>query len=79
MKQASWTILPTVIMAFAFGGAPIFVMPLVFGGAPVVNAFLTISMTGKMKKVGPVFLAGLMMVFKGWLRRRDEIERQAGR
>ncbi len=26
-----------VIMAFNFGGRPIFVMPLVFGGAPVVN------------------------------------------
>ncbi len=54
-----------VIMAFAFGGAPIFVMPLVFGGAPVVNAFLTISMTGKMKEVGSVFLAGLIIVVLG--------------
>src|SRR5437762_12876071 len=27
-----------IILAFKFGGQPIYVMPLVFGGAPVVNA-----------------------------------------
>ena len=31
-----------IILAFTFGGRPVYVMPLVFGGAPVVNAFLTI-------------------------------------
>src|SRR5262245_27773135 len=34
-----------IILAFKFGGKPIYVMPLVFGGAPVVNAFLTIYFT----------------------------------
>ena len=31
-----------IVLAFTFGGAPLYVMPLVFGGAPVINAFLTI-------------------------------------
>src|SRR5262245_45005895 len=31
-----------IILAFTFGGSPVYVMPLVFGGAPVINAFLTI-------------------------------------
>lgn len=26
-----------------------------------------------------VLLAGLVMIFKGWLERREEIEREAGR
>ena len=54
-----------IIFAFNFGGKPIYVMPLVFGGAPVVNAFLTIYMSGKLKEIGPVFLAGLIMVLLG--------------
>lgn len=54
-----------IIMAFNFGGRPAYVMPLVFGGAPVVNAFLTIYLVGKFKEVGPVFLAGLVMVVIG--------------
>ena len=35
-----------IILAFTFGGRPIYVMPLVFGGAPVINAFLTIYWPG---------------------------------
>ena len=31
-----------IIMAFNFGGKPIFVMPLVFGGAPVINTFVSL-------------------------------------
>lgn len=54
-----------IIMAFNFGGKPIFVMPLVFGGAPVVNSFLTIYWAKKMKEIGPLFLAGLIMVLLG--------------
>jgi hypothetical protein len=54
-----------IILAFKFGGRPIYVMPLVFGGAPVVNAFLTIYLAGRMKEIGPVFLAGLVMVALG--------------
>jgi len=54
-----------IILAFTFGGSPVYVMPLVFGGAPVVNAFLTIYLAGKMKEIGPWFLAGLIIVVLG--------------
>jgi len=54
-----------IIMAFNFGGKPILVMPLVFGGAPVVNSFLTIYWAKRMKEIGPLFLAGLVMVLIG--------------
>lgn len=54
-----------IILAFTFGGRPIYVMPLVFGGAPVVNAFLTIYLTGRVKEIGPLFLAGLVIVILG--------------
>lgn len=54
-----------IIMAFNFGGKPSYVMPLVFGGAPVVNAFITIFLAKKMKEIGPIFIAGLVMVVLG--------------
>ncbi len=54
-----------IIMAFTFGGRPSFVMPLVFGGAPVVNAILTIYWAKKFREVGPIFIAGLLMVVIG--------------
>lgn len=54
-----------IVLAFTFGGRPIYVMPLVFGGAPVVNAFLTIYMAGRLKDIGPLFLAGLVIVMLG--------------
>ena len=54
-----------IILAFTFGGKPIYVMPLVFGGAPVVNAFLTIYLARRMKEIGPLFLAGLIIVVLG--------------
>jgi hypothetical protein len=54
-----------IIMAFKFGGQPAYVMPLVFGGAPVINAFITVYLADRMKEIGPVFLAGLVMVVLG--------------
>ncbi len=54
-----------IIMAFNFGGRPVYVMPLVFGGAPVVNSFLTITMARRMKEIGSMFVAGLVMVLLG--------------
>ncbi len=54
-----------IILAFTFGGSPILVMPLVFGGAPVVNAFLTIYMSRRLRDIGPLFLAGLVIVIMG--------------
>jgi hypothetical protein len=54
-----------ILLSFEYGGRPVYVMPLVFGGAPVVNAFLTIYMTKRLREVGPLFLAGLIMVALG--------------
>ena len=54
-----------IILAFNFGGEAIFVMPLVFGCAPVVNAFVAIVLAKSYKEVGPLFLAGLILVVAG--------------
>lgn len=54
-----------IIMAFKFGGMPIYVMPLVFGCAPVVNTFVTMFMSKTTKQAGPVFFAGLILVVAG--------------
>lgn len=54
-----------IILAFHFGGKPVYVMPLVFGGAPIVNSFITIFLARKMKEIGPLFLTGLTMVILG--------------
>jgi len=54
-----------ILLAFYFGGKPVFVMPLVFGGAPVVNSLITISLLKRIRDIGPLFLAGLMMVLLG--------------
>jgi hypothetical protein len=54
-----------IIMAMYFQGRPVYVMPLVFGGAPVVNSFLTIVWAKKLREVGPLFLAGLVIVILG--------------
>lgn len=53
-----------IIMAFNFGGKPIFVMPLVFGGAPVVNTFTTM-ITKETSAPGAIFYAGLILVVVG--------------
>jgi hypothetical protein len=54
-----------IIMAFNFGGKPIFVMPLVFGGAPVVNTFITIVHEGTIGQVSLLFYISLVMVIAG--------------
>jgi hypothetical protein len=54
-----------IILAFNFGGKPIFVMPLVFGGAPVVNTFTTIVAQGTLGEVRPLFYISLAMVILG--------------
>jgi hypothetical protein len=53
-----------VIMAFNFGGKPIYVMPLVFGGAPVINTFASME-PGTLGAIGPLFIAGLIVVAAG--------------
>ena len=54
-----------IIMAFNFGGKPVFVMPLVFGGAPVVNTLFTTISGGLWGEVSAFFLAGLILVIAG--------------
>lgn len=51
-----------VILAFTFGGKPIYVMPLVFGGAPVVNTFISIMTAKELTAISPLFYAGLIIV-----------------
>jgi hypothetical protein len=54
-----------IIMAFNFGGKPIYVMPLVFGGAPIVNTFTTVVAEGTYASLSPWFLASLIIVIAG--------------
>ena len=54
-----------VILAFVYRGSPLYVMPVVFGCAPVVNTFLTMYMTKTYNQIGPVFIAGLILVIAG--------------
>jgi len=54
-----------IILAFTFGGKPIYVMPLVFGGAPVVNTLTTMLTAKNLGEVGPLFYAGLIIVALG--------------
>jgi uncharacterized membrane protein len=54
-----------IIMAFNFGGRPIFVMPLVFGGAPVINTFVSVMQAGNYDQLHMMFFAGLLIVIGG--------------
>lgn len=54
-----------IIMAFNYGGRPVYVMPLVFGCAPVINSFWTIYWQNTWKDISPMFLAGLILVGAG--------------
>ncbi len=55
-----------IIMAFNFGGKPVYVMPLVFGGAPVINTFTTmVSKSIGLSSANPLFYAGLIIVAVG--------------
>lgn len=53
-----------VIMAFNFGGKPIYVMPLIFGCAPVINTLIGIRLQGA-TNINPLFYAGLILVAVG--------------
>ncbi|MCH2114998.1 MAG: hypothetical protein MK171_08825 [Pirellulales bacterium] len=54
-----------IILAFNFGGKPVYVMPLVFGGAPVVNTLFTAMVGHLWDRVHPFFLSGLILVIAG--------------
>lgn len=57
-----------VILAFTYGGKPVYVMPLVFGGAPVVNTFISMA-TQAHPNVSTftyvAFYSGLLVVIAG--------------
>jgi hypothetical protein len=54
-----------IILAFNFGGKPVYVMPLVFGGAPVVGTMISLAMTAGSGRPSPYFFAGLIAVAVG--------------
>jgi hypothetical protein len=54
-----------IILAFNFGGKPIYVMPLVFGGAPVINTFASMMAGGGGGELRPLFIAGLIIAIIG--------------
>lgn len=54
-----------IIMAFKFGGKPVYVMPLVFGCAPVVNTIVTMLMSRTVKQASMLFYLGVIIVAVG--------------
>jgi hypothetical protein len=54
-----------IILAFTFGGKPVYVMPIVFGGAPVINALVTMGRNGTWNQAHPLFYAGMLLVIGG--------------
>jgi drug/metabolite transporter (DMT)-like permease len=54
-----------IILAFNFGGKPIYVMPLVFGGAPVINTFAALMAADRVGELTPWFISGLIIVIIG--------------
>ena len=54
-----------IILAFKYGGKPVYVMPLVFGLAPVVNTFVTMIMAGTIKQAKPIFYVGIVLAALG--------------
>lgn len=54
-----------IILAFNFGGKPIYVMPLIFGFAPVVNTLTTMATSGTISNVSIPFVCSLAIVITG--------------
>ncbi|MGI9519760.1 MAG: hypothetical protein ACR2NP_22085, partial [Pirellulaceae bacterium] len=54
-----------LILAFVFGGAPVFIMPLVFGLSPVVNTVATMIMTRSARRASLLFYLGILVVAIG--------------
>ena len=59
-----------VILAFTFGGKPVYVMPVVFGGAPVINALVIDEPSGHLEPGSPALLCRHAV---GDRRRRDRV------
>jgi hypothetical protein len=54
-----------IILAFTYGGKPIFVMPLVFGFAPVINTLTSIVEKGKFESLNAMFAGSLLLGILG--------------
>ena len=61
-----------IILALTNGGTPVWVMPLVFGGAPIVNAFISMWLSGAFQRIREapelpdfIFVSGLILVSIG--------------
>ncbi len=54
-----------IILAFNFGGKPVFVMPLVFGLAPVMNSITSITEAGTWGKIDLYFTGSLLVTAIG--------------
>ncbi len=54
-----------LILAFVFGGTPVFIMPLVFGFSPVINTVATMIMTRSVREASVLFFLGILVVAIG--------------
>lgn len=54
-----------IVLAFNFGGKPIFVMPLIFGLAPVMNTVTTVTAAGSWGRIGPEFIVAVLVTIVG--------------
>jgi drug/metabolite transporter (DMT)-like permease len=54
-----------IVMAFKFGGTPVFVMPLVFGCAPVMNTLFTMLLNRTTGKASALFYISIAIVAVG--------------
>ena len=54
-----------IILAFKFGGKPVYVMPIVFGCAPVVNTLVTMWMSRTVKNASLMFYIAIATVAIG--------------
>lgn len=54
-----------IILAFNYGGKPIFVMPLVFGFAPVINTLTSMVVGGSLDKISTYFIGAMLIGIGG--------------
>jgi MFS family permease len=54
-----------IILAFNYGGKPIFVMPLVFGFAPVINTLTSMLIGGSISQVSNLFIGSMVLGIAG--------------
>ena len=54
-----------IILAFNYGGKPIFVMPLVFGFAPVINTLTSMFVGGSLDKISSYFIGAMLIGIGG--------------